>query len=686
MTTQALKQAGLYLGEDLTPADPSNSDGHFEDVETVALHDNWLAQNDSNWCHRGDLPRVDSRAASRAIRGIAARLGSQKRAWGVKDPRACLFLSYWFGGLDTLAGIFTYRHFANCYESLQRRHGNDLLLNLDKNKQSLALFSQPELALASWLAYNKGILAQVKRSPERCLLLSQHALISGYPLVKEVNQRFETNLNEGANLRIDQSKVKARESVFLPHIEQALVDELHLVWEELQALAAVPSSVEPDLIWADEVVDSNVVPIESKTTSFSVQQAVARLEPYWNKMNLNLDQAAALNSGSAASPVQQVSAVDQVNQPISMRPPAAAMSLVDVANIDFNNRADVNKAIGLTKGLDEQRVLIEAGLAQYPDNVFLHGLLGKCLFNLKQWSEALLHLNLAASLDCDDPSVYFHAALWHVEHGNNRDAIRAIQLALGLRRNADHLILLINLHLQEREFEEAQRLTLLGYEWFLADERFVILHADALFDNKQTAQAIEWCIENDRAGESYAIARKMYEYHNQLGNVLQAKRFNAESQRRKLAEHKNYRRNASAILQSIHSGYARKALTDVWCDSLHGITTSGQPVVIGSALPSVAMSILVRDEVDIIESNIRFHADAGVEHFIVTDNASIDGTRDVLASLKNEFSIEIIDEPSHTIDQDLWVTRMARQLQMQSRGARSGFNSRCNSLCANGSK
>lgn len=77
----------------------------------------------------------------------------------------------------------------------------------------------------------------------------------------------------------------------------------------------------------------------------------------------------------------------------------------------------------------------------------------------------------------------------------------------------------------------------------------------------------------------------------------------------------------------------------------------------------IAMSILVRDEADVIESNIRHHAAQGVATFIVTDNASVDGTAAILKSLSSEFDITVINEPSLTIDQDLWVTRMANELQ-----------------------
>lgn len=77
----------------------------------------------------------------------------------------------------------------------------------------------------------------------------------------------------------------------------------------------------------------------------------------------------------------------------------------------------------------------------------------------------------------------------------------------------------------------------------------------------------------------------------------------------------------------------------------------------------IAMSILVRDEADIIEANIRHHAKLGVSRFIVTDNSSVDGTRQILNKLSREYDLTIIDEPAKTIDQDLWVTRMAEVLK-----------------------
>jgi hypothetical protein len=72
-------------------------------------------------------------------------------------------------------------------------------------------------------------------------------------------------------------------------------------------------------------------------------------------------------------------------------------------------------------------------------------------------------------------------------------------------------------------------------------------------------------------------------------------------------------------------------------------------------------TLLVRDEVDIIEAHLDFHLAQGVEHVIVTDNGSRDGTRDILADYERTGRIEVIDEPPSDFSQHRWVTRMAER-------------------------
>jgi len=72
------------------------------------------------------------------------------------------------------------------------------------------------------------------------------------------------------------------------------------------------------------------------------------------------------------------------------------------------------------------------------------------------------------------------------------------------------------------------------------------------------------------------------------------------------------------------------------------------------------MTLLVRDEVDIIEDNIRFHLARGVDFIIATDNGSIDGTREILKKYEDDGKLLLIDEFSQDYSQAVWVNRMGK--------------------------
>jgi len=75
--------------------------------------------------------------------------------------------------------------------------------------------------------------------------------------------------------------------------------------------------------------------------------------------------------------------------------------------------------------------------------------------------------------------------------------------------------------------------------------------------------------------------------------------------------------------------------------------------------PRLIMTLLVKNEADIIEHNLRFHKAMGVDGFVVTDNTSTDGTREILQKYKDKgWILEIIDEPGQNYSQADWVHRM----------------------------
>jgi hypothetical protein len=74
----------------------------------------------------------------------------------------------------------------------------------------------------------------------------------------------------------------------------------------------------------------------------------------------------------------------------------------------------------------------------------------------------------------------------------------------------------------------------------------------------------------------------------------------------------------------------------------------------------VAMIVVVRDEVDILEAHLRYHLEHGVDVIVATDHGSTDGTADVLAAYERDGVLKRIDERDRVIEQGLWATRMAR--------------------------
>jgi hypothetical protein len=72
------------------------------------------------------------------------------------------------------------------------------------------------------------------------------------------------------------------------------------------------------------------------------------------------------------------------------------------------------------------------------------------------------------------------------------------------------------------------------------------------------------------------------------------------------------------------------------------------------------MTLLARDEIDVVDSWLAFHLNAGADLVIATDNRSEDGTTEVLEQYARSGHVRLIREPGEDLRQNEWVTRMAR--------------------------
>ena len=74
----------------------------------------------------------------------------------------------------------------------------------------------------------------------------------------------------------------------------------------------------------------------------------------------------------------------------------------------------------------------------------------------------------------------------------------------------------------------------------------------------------------------------------------------------------------------------------------------------------LVMTLLARNEADVIDAQIAFHMSAGVDLIVATDNRSEDGTLEIFERWERTGRLHLIREPSESVRQAEWVTSMAR--------------------------
>ncbi len=235
---QALVRAGLAAGDQLMPSHPSNPDGHFEDMEVVALHQAALEASQRDWFSLGQAVQPSPATYKRSAQKIIQRLQSCGSDWGFKDPRACLFLDWWFEQLERPAGVFIYRHYRACNRSLRMREAQELACSAEPDTVDLRFWKDPHHGLRLWADYNRCLLTFAREQSQRVLVVPYDAMISGFNIAKAVNKRFGLSLNASAESGIRTGPVGLTDADReLPDIPAQLHDELESILAGLNALS-----------------------------------------------------------------------------------------------------------------------------------------------------------------------------------------------------------------------------------------------------------------------------------------------------------------------------------------------------------------------------------------------------------------------------------------------------------------
>lgn len=133
LTAKLLELAGVYLGDELFPAQPGvNDKGFWENRRVVEFNDDLLLATGSSWDDwlsfpSGCFAEGSSLWFQRHLEKLLRRQFAGRPIWGVKDPRICRLLPLWQRVLprvaDRIAYVLPLRDPGEVAASLQRRDG-----------------------------------------------------------------------------------------------------------------------------------------------------------------------------------------------------------------------------------------------------------------------------------------------------------------------------------------------------------------------------------------------------------------------------------------------------------------------------------------------------------------------------------------------------------------------------------
>lgn len=195
LLTQLLHSAGLFVGDELLGAAPSNPYGHYEDAEVLKLHRAILERHGDEWQWDSAFPFYIGPDHWERMRAFAQKRNLAHRTWGFKDPRVCLFIGQWKYLLPDAKVVVVYRDPGECVRSMEVRQATALIKGEGPTRRHRRFFTEPDHGLRLWDTYNRALISFVRRYEEDCLVMPFTRLTENYPVIQEINARLGGDLD-----------------------------------------------------------------------------------------------------------------------------------------------------------------------------------------------------------------------------------------------------------------------------------------------------------------------------------------------------------------------------------------------------------------------------------------------------------------------------------------------------------
>lgn len=238
LLTQLLHSGGLFVGDRLLGAMPSNPYGHFEDEEVLSLHRAILDRYGDDWQWAEPRAFRIGRVHWEQMRAFVRKRELQHERWGFKDPRVCLFMGAWKYLLPDAKVVIVYRDPGECVRSMESRAASDYLQQRGPTKSHLRFFREPDHGLRLWDSYNRALVSFARAYAEDCLVLPFTSLTGDYPVIAKINDRLGTGLEPVPTSTVfDPSATSRRDAPQRVHSLQ-VKERVEETWAALEELAA----------------------------------------------------------------------------------------------------------------------------------------------------------------------------------------------------------------------------------------------------------------------------------------------------------------------------------------------------------------------------------------------------------------------------------------------------------------